>query len=82
MNRETRKILNEKKQRLVDFFYVYFDEKTSKKVRNHPDLAVPLIREEIAVGIPSRSRLTVYAEALRDALEYQVAVLAAEMESH
>lgn len=80
MKRDTRKVLNVLKQQLVEFFFVYFDEKTSRRVKNHPEEAIPLIREEIAVGIASRSRMTIYASALRDALEYQRLLLTADNE--
>lgn len=71
MNRETRNTMKALKSSLVDFFYVYFDEATSKKIRNHPEMAIPMIREEISIGIASRSRVAIYAAALRDAVEYQ-----------
>lgn len=71
MNTETRKTLKAMKQRLVDFFFVYYDHKTSRHVFNHPEDSVTLIREAIETGLGSRSRLTIYASALRDALEYQ-----------
>lgn len=71
MKKDTRKVMNVMKQSLVDFFYVYFDEKTSKKVKNHPDMAIPLIKEEISLGISSRSRLLAYAKALNTAFELE-----------
>lgn len=76
MNRETRKTLKGMKQKLVDFFFVYYDLKISRHVFNHPEDSVTLIREAIDSGINSRSRLTIYAGALRDAIEYQSLLLA------
>lgn len=76
MTRETRKAMKAIKQRVVDFFFIYFDSKTSRTIDRHPEIAVSMIREAIADGIPTRSRLTIYAAALRDALEYQRLVLA------
>jgi hypothetical protein len=71
MNRETRKVMKELKQRLTDFFFIYYDHKTSRHIYNHPENAVPMIREAISTGITSRSRLAIYGTALRDSLEYQ-----------
>lgn len=78
MNTETRKALKAIKQRVVDFFFIYFDVKTSRAVDRHPETAVAMIREAIEDGIPTKSRLTIYAAALRDALEYQRLLLAEE----
>lgn len=72
MDKETRLRIKEKKQSLVDFFYVYFDEKISKQVDRHPELAIPMIREAIQDGVPQgRSRLMAYAAALSTAVELQ-----------
>lgn len=71
MKRETRKHINDLKQRVVDFFFVYYDATTSKKVKNHPELAIPLLRETIQEGFHTRGRLAVFAGVLRDAIELE-----------
>ena len=63
--------ISETKQRLQDFFWVYYDPKTAKNVNRHPETAIPILREAIAAGISPRERLTVYAGALRDAVALQ-----------
>lgn len=75
---QTRKAMKSLKQGLTDFFFIYYDKKTSRAIFNHPENAVPMIREAIADGLGSRSRLTIYASALRDALEYQRLLLERE----
>lgn len=65
------------KQQVVEFVYVYFDEKTSKRIDKYPEEAIPMIREAIETGIATRSRLTVYADALRNAVELQRLILVA-----
>lgn len=60
----------EYKQKLNDFFSVYFDAKVAKQIDNHPDMAIPTIREAIKDGIPSKERLSIYAGALKAAIEY------------
>ena len=62
---------SETKQRLVDFFWVYYDAKTAKNVDRHPEVAIPILREAISSGISPRERLHVYAGALRDAVTLQ-----------
>lgn len=62
---------NDIKQRLVDFFWVYYDEKTSKNVDRHPEVAVPMLREAIKRGLSSDARLRAYARALSDAVSLQ-----------
>lgn len=71
MTRDTRKAMNYLKQSVVDFFFVYFDQKTSRRVFNHPELAIPMIKAAMLDGSPNKTRLTIYASALRDALEYE-----------
>jgi hypothetical protein len=61
----------ETKQRINDFFSVYFDDRTAKNVARHPDIAISLIRESIKGGLSSKERLKAYASALSDAVEYQ-----------
>jgi hypothetical protein len=78
MKRETRNAMNYLRQSVVEFFFVYFDQKTSRKVHNHPELAIPMIKEAMLEGMPTKSRLTIYAAALRDALEYERLRLEAE----
>lgn len=73
MNRELRENMKNLKKRLYDFFFVYFDEKLARKMDNHPDLAIPTIKEAMldkSYGF-NKGRLTNYACALRDAVEYQ-----------
>lgn len=71
MKRDTRKAMNYLKQRVVDFFFVYFDQKTSRKVFNRPEIAIPMIKTAMLDGSPNKTRLTIYASALRDAVEYE-----------
>lgn len=61
---------NKFKQKLKDFFTVYYDDKVARKVDLHPDLAIPMIREAIKDGLPSKERLGIYAGALRTAIDY------------
>lgn len=59
------------KQRLVDFFAVYYDAKTVKNVSRHPEVAIPILREAIKKGLNSRGLVTAYASALSDAVSLQ-----------
>lgn len=56
-------------QRLQDFVWVHYGQKTARSVKRDPDVAICLIREDIEAGIDSPSRLGAYAAALRDAIE-------------
>lgn len=63
--------ITETKQKIDDFFSVYFDDKTAKNVSRHPDIAISLIKESIKGGLSSKERLKAYATALSDAVDYQ-----------
>lgn len=69
------KPLSPEHQRLVDFFWVYYDPKTSKDVTRHPEIAVSILKDAIRMGLPSRERLCAYAAALSDAVAIQARVL-------
>jgi hypothetical protein len=57
--------------KLFDFFWVYFDDKTAKVVRKNPGRAIPLIREAIQDRSLSKPKLTIYADAMKTAVAYQ-----------
>jgi hypothetical protein len=59
------------KQRLVDFFSVYYDAKTAKNVQRHPEVAIPMLKDAIKAGLTSRGLLGAYAMALGDAVSLQ-----------
>lgn len=71
MNIDTKKQMKEIKTRIVDFFWVYFDEKTAKNIDRHPENAIVVIRTAIIDGLPTKERLSIYASALSDAVLYQ-----------
>jgi hypothetical protein len=59
------------KQRLVDFFSIYYDRKTAKNVERHPETAIPILKDAIKSGLNSRGLLSAYAMALGDAVAVQ-----------
>lgn len=59
------------KQRLVDFFSVYYDDRTAKNISRHPEVAIPMLRDAIKKGLTSRGLLSAYASALGDAVSLQ-----------
>lgn len=59
------------KQRLVDFFNVYYDAKVAKNVQRHPEVAIPMLKDAIKAGLNSRGLVTAYASALGDAVALQ-----------
>jgi hypothetical protein len=61
--------------KLADFFWVYYDQKTSAMIKKHPERAIPLIREVIKDGTLSKSKLIIYAGAMQDAAAYQSLLL-------
>ena len=56
---------------ISDFFWVYFDEKTSKMIKNHPGRAIPMLREAIIQERMSKVKICAYAGAMRKAVDYQ-----------
>lgn len=63
--------ITDPKQRLYEFFWVYYDAKTAKNVQRHPEVAIPILREAIQRGLPKRELLTAYVSALHDAVAAQ-----------
>ena len=55
---------------LVDFFWVHFDAKVAKQVSQHPELAIPLLKERISSGLRSPGLLRLYATAMASAADY------------
>lgn len=66
-----KKIIDPVHQRVVDFFYVYYDEKTSRNVARHPEIALPMLKETIKKGLNSSGALRAYAAAISDAAAIQ-----------
>lgn len=58
-------------QKVYEFIWVYFDEKTAKNIQRHPSQAIPLIKDAIKHGSLSKPRLSIYGEALQNAVAYQ-----------
>lgn len=56
---------------LVDFFWVYFDEKTSKTIKNHPEQAILLLKNAVQESNMNKRRLTIFSEALKLAVDLQ-----------
>lgn len=57
--------------RMADFFYVYFDQKTSDTIKRHPDRAIPMIKAGIQDNRLNKGQLRAYAAAMQDAAAYQ-----------
>lgn len=71
MNKQDKILAKSYVEKLVDFFWVYFDEKTAKMIRNHPERAIPMIREAVLEGKMGKAKITAHAEAMRTAVAHQ-----------
>ncbi len=57
---------------LYDFFWIYFDIKTAREMRLHPDRCLPRIKEVVQNTTMSKPKLIVYSGAVKLFLEYQL----------